>query len=241
MLLCPCSMDEFAERVIAMSRKVSISLLCSLLSALGGCEKSATTKPASDSQSRSSAGSPNVSQSVPITAKRKPDQPTFDACGLITKEEIEAIQGSPITDMKSSARTDGPFRVSQCFYTAAEFSKSVSVAVTQPDPNNPGKRTPREFWKETFGRYSGQEKERDDAGNIPAPEHRRPEVEREASVPPKRIPAIGDEAYWTVGPGGALYVLKNDAFIRISVGGADDEETKIEKSKTLAQKALARW
>jgi len=34
--------------------------------------------------------------------------------------------------------------------------------------------------------------------------------------------------------------LKGDAFISISVGGADEEDTKIKKSKALAQKALQR-
>jgi len=38
--------------------------------------------------------------------------------------------------------------------------------------------------------------------------------------------------------GGALYILKDDTFIRISVGGPDKEETKIDKSKALAEKAL---
>jgi hypothetical protein len=37
-----------------------------------------------------------------------------------------------------------------------------------------------------------------------------------------------------------LYVLKGDAFIFINLGGADSEETKLEKSKALAQKALQR-
>ena len=40
--------------------------------------------------------------------------------------------------------------------------------------------------------------------------------------------------------GGALYVLKKDSLIRISVGGLENEETKINKSKALAQKALQR-
>ena len=34
--------------------------------------------------------------------------------------------------------------------------------------------------------------------------------------------------------------LKGDAFISIGLGGTDDEETKIKKSKALAQKALQR-
>jgi hypothetical protein len=40
--------------------------------------------------------------------------------------------------------------------------------------------------------------------------------------------------------GGAIYVLKDNVFIRISVGGPESEESKIEKSKALAAKALSR-
>jgi hypothetical protein len=39
--------------------------------------------------------------------------------------------------------------------------------------------------------------------------------------------------------GGVLYVLKGDAFISIGLGGTDDENTKLKKSKVLAEKALA--
>jgi len=41
--------------------------------------------------------------------------------------------------------------------------------------------------------------------------------------------------------GGAIYVLKNDVFIRISVGGPDSEDKKIEHCKELAEKALSRF
>ena len=40
--------------------------------------------------------------------------------------------------------------------------------------------------------------------------------------------------------GGALYVLKNNVYIRISVGGPDSEESKIKHCKALAEKALSR-
>jgi len=57
----------------------------------------------------------------------------------------------------------------------------------------------------------------------------------------KRIDGLGDDARWSGnGVGGALYVLKNDAILRISLGGKDNEQTRIEKSKALAQKALGR-
>jgi hypothetical protein len=40
--------------------------------------------------------------------------------------------------------------------------------------------------------------------------------------------------------GGALYVLKKNSFIRISVGGPGNEDEKISKSKALARNALKR-
>ena len=38
----------------------------------------------------------------------------------------------------------------------------------------------------------------------------------------------------------ALYALKKRAIVRVSVGGPDTEDVKIEKSKKLAHKALKR-
>jgi len=188
-----------------MRRKVLVSLLCSLSLASGGCEKRAATQLITNTSQESG-------------------QTKFDVCGLIKKAEIEAVQGSPIKETKSSARSEGDLRISQCFYPAAEFSRSVSLAVIQRDPDQQAKRSPRDFWKETFGRKEG-----------------RATQEKEASVPPKKIDGIGEEAYWTSNRfGGVLYVLKGDAFISISVGGPDNEETKINKSKALAQKALQR-
>ena len=207
-----------------MHTKMFVSLLCSLPLALAGCEKRATT------QSTDSGG-------------QEPGQARFDACGLLAKEEIEAIQGSPIKETKSSARSDADFRISQCFYTAAEFSKSVSLAVTQSDPHSSAKRSPKDFWKKTFGRFEGEAKESEDDREKKESlrDQARGRDEEETSVPPKKIDGIGEDAYWTGNRfGGALYVLKKDAFIRISVGGPDKEETKIDKSKALAQKALER-
>jgi hypothetical protein len=176
-----------------------------------------------------------TTQALP-RASQESNQVQIDACGLITSQEIEAVQGSPIKETKSSARSDAGFRVSQCFYTATEFSKSVSLAVMQRDPGRPTTRSPKDFWKERFGRFSGEEKERDKVK-----EETERKEEKEESVPPKKIDGIGDEAFWASNRfGGVLYILKGDAFISISLGGPDNEDTKIQKSKTLAQKALQR-
>jgi hypothetical protein len=45
---------------------------------------------------------------------------------------------------------------------------------------------------------------------------------------------------WISGIGGTLYVLKGDAFLRISIGGAGTDETRLAAAKALAAKAVAR-
>ena len=152
---------------------------------------------------------------------------TRGACSLVSKEEVELVHRTHIQDAKSSERSDGTFRISQCLYTAAEFSKSVNLALIQADPNETGKHSPKDFWKEKFDPYQDEE-----------PKANRGD-EKEQGAPPKKITGLGDEAYWLSNRfGGVLYVLKGDAFISIGIGGTDEEQTKLEKSKIIAQKAL---
>ena len=125
-----------------MRGKLWVALICCLLLVLAGCRKRERPQP------------------VPRSSQES-NRAQIDVCGLITDHEIEAIQGSPIKETKSSALSDTAFRVSQCFYTATEFSRSVSLAVMQQDPGRPTTTSPKDFWKERFGRYSGDEKERE--------------------------------------------------------------------------------
>ena len=199
--------------VTSKSRYVALVFSIALLAILASCQKAKTTA---------------------VSAKG----PKIVACALITTEEVQAIQGSPIKDVKDSEQSDGSFRIAQCFYNAETFNKSVSLAVTQTDPASAKARTPRDFWKETFGRYEGQTKE--EKGDEEKKESLR-EQDEEKGTPPKKLDGIGDSAYWTANRmGGALYVLKNDVFIRVSVGGPDSEEAKINRCKALAGKALSR-
>ncbi|HEY6070184.1 MAG TPA: hypothetical protein VIU85_02340 [Chthoniobacterales bacterium] len=206
------------------SRTVALSLTIISLGAFAGCKKSGTA----------------TNESSPPS-----NRPKIDACGLITKDEIEKIQGSPIKDAKGSENSDNSYRIAQCFYTAETFNKSVSLAVTQSNPGSPNAKNPRDFWKQSFGRWSDaakdKEKEEEEKGDKRKKESLEEHEERESGQPPKKIDGIGDAAYWTANRmGGALYVLKNDVFIRISVGGPESEESKIEHSKALAEKALSR-
>ncbi len=59
--------------------------------------------------------------------------------------------------------------------------------------------------------------------------------------PPEPIEGLGDEAFWAGNEKiGALYALKGNSYIRLSLGGGDDKLTRIKKSKELAQIVLKR-
>jgi hypothetical protein len=195
----------------------------------GGCKKS---------QQISSVTAPS-----PVQQSNSP-APKIEACSLITKEEVGAVQSTTISDTKSSEGPGGNYLITQCYYAATGPNLSVSLAVTQRDPKDSSAPSPREQWEETFG---GFDKE-NEANRKPEELERKGEKGRgrdgeegENKQPPKKIDEVGEAAFWSGGRfGGALYVLKKDVILRISVGGPDNEQTKIEKPKTLAQKALSR-
>jgi hypothetical protein len=226
MFLTPVRQMRSYRRMI----RLTICLL-GLDLALSGCNKPTQTQPVSDSKKEQN----------PVQATRPPARPGIDACSLITKDEVGAIQGATIIGSKTSENFDGNFPVSQCYYESKEANMSVSFTLTEPDAGN-SKTSPRNSWDQIFGPYRGKregeaEKEREEAKQKNGA---RGEEEGE-KIPPKKIDGVGEEAFWSGSRvGGALYVLQKDYILRISVGGPDDQETKISKSKALAQKALER-
>jgi hypothetical protein len=141
----------------------------------------------------------------------------IDACGVLTRADIAAVQGETFTATKLSTRPGA----TTCFYQLPTFTKSVSVDVM--------KKGAREFWEETF---ENEEHER---------EREREREEEEEARPPKKIDGVGNEAMWVGGRvAGSLYVRKGDKLVRVSVGGPGSEAEKIARSKKLAAKALKR-
>ena len=176
---------------------------------------------------------PAAATSAPASAP-----PAIDACTLLNAQEIEAVEGSALKDTKSSGQSHAGFQTAQCFYLTAEFNRSVSLTVTRSESGG----GVDEYWHQTFGRAEKQEKEKEaDKEKKESLQQQRREEGEEEGRPAKKISGIGEDAYWSGSRvGGALYVLKKNVFIRISVGGPDNEETKINKSKALAEMALSR-
>jgi hypothetical protein len=162
---------------------------------------------------------------------------TVDACKLLTADEIQTIQRDTLKEIKPSARTGGTFIISQCFYATSQFVNSVSLTVTQQSSAN-GAESIRELWTERFRSPGSHDKERERERDNKA---KAPEEEEGEGAPPERVNGLGDEAY-SVGNAkfGALYVLKGNKILRISVGGSHSHPESIQKMKSLAQYAVSR-
>jgi len=168
----------------------------------------------------------NSSQPIPTPASSTPSVVVADAgaetyaCTLLTKEEIQAVQGETFKDTKPSQKLAAGLSVSQCYFELPTAANSVVLTVTRKAE---GGREPSQSWQDTFHREKESEK-RDEKG-----------------AEPQKIDGLGEEAFWTgTRVGGALFVLKGNCYIRVSVGGAGDQAQKIEKSKKLAENALKR-
>lgn len=157
-----------------------------------------------------------------------------DPCALLTSADIQAVQGDALQDTKPSTQPAGGLVMSQCLFRTASPSKSVSLALASP-----GSVSPRAFWQKQFqsGQHEPVEEEKDKA----AAGHKDAKEAEDESTLPRMIKGVGEQAYWVGSPMvGALYVLKGNTFLRISVGGVREETARIQKSIALARLALKR-
>ena len=224
-----------------MLTNLCVLLLCLFLLAAGGC------------------GSSGQQPAQTNAAQPQPSPTAANVCPLVQNSEIEAIQGAKVSSVQPSARPDQRFSVSQCYYTviSADGTKNLSVHLEVTRGSAPG--SLKDFWEERFGgeereekgeREKERERERERKGEKEkkkvekgkeAEKGKEREEEEEESTPPLRVEGVGEEAFWLGSPkAGALYVLKGESMVRVSVGGGDDMNTKIEKSKKLAAAVLKR-
>jgi hypothetical protein len=142
-----------------------------------------------------------------------------DTCSLLTSAEIEAVLGEPVKERQPVTQAGGGLLTSQCFFGTSS-ARSVSLTLTRANAAGGSALTPRKYWRQQF-HPAAHDKDRD----------------RQA----RPIRGIGEEPYW-MGTrfAGALYVLRGDAFLRISLGGIRDEQARIASSKALALAAMKR-
>ena len=143
-----------------------------------------------------------------------------DACALLTSAEVEAVLGGSVKERKpGGTQAAGALLTSQCVFGTSS-ARSVSLMVARANAAGGSTLTPREYWRQQFHRDE-HEKERDTEARL--------------------IAGVGEEAYWTGNRfAGALYALRGDLFLRISVGGIRDEQARIATAKAMALAALKR-
>jgi hypothetical protein len=202
-----------------MNGKLCLALLSLALFLADDCG----SKPSADGARTAAPAASAPVAAAATTAATAPATPAPGACALIQNAEVEAVQGGKVQAALPNTRPDSDFAVSQCFYTAAsaDGSKnlSVHVEVMSDGEASPGRTKLADFWRERF----------------------REAKDKRKSEKPRLIEGVGEEAYWVGNERvGTLYVLKSGRILRLSLGGPEGSAVKIEKSKALASKAVAR-
>ena len=183
----------------------------------------------------SKSKSPDVAATPPpsgptnvATSPSSAATPSRFACELLTSEEIQSVQGEAVANTVPSQNSTPGLLVHQCYFQLPTPVNSVVLTVTRKDSAG-GPRDPRANWRGIF--YPDEAREKKETGREEGEEKKKPE----------KVEGVGEEAFWTGSRvGGALYVLKGDNYIRVSVGGAGDQAQKIERCKALAAAALKR-
>jgi len=228
-----------------MRLKTHALLLC-LLSFAPACEPRASREPTSPTPT-TQASQPTPAATMPV--------PKSATCALLSSADIREVQGEEPTDAQGSEHLSGGLRMSQCFYRLPTFNQSVSIEVVRASADAQAQGPVKDYWRQKFHGDAGESRERERErrerereeelkqenanGQVREGGHTEREREGVEETRARRVAGIGDEAYWSGGDeGGALYVLKKDSVISVSVGGPEDEAEKIRKAKALVQRIL---
>jgi hypothetical protein len=166
-------------------------------------------------------------------AAKKPD-----ACALLADADVRTVLGVTVKQRQPGTQQAHGLLLSQC-YLGTGTPRSVSIAVAGNTKSGGKTVTPRAFWRDQFhGRDERASERQGETREAPRKDEKR---EQESETEARSIGGVGDEAFWSgTGVAGALYVLRGNTFIRVSVGGINNERERIETSRQLAVTALAR-
>lgn len=149
-----------------------------------------------------------------------------DACSLLNGEDLKQLLGEIPAKIDRSETTGSGFLISQCFFNLPTFSNSIAVSITRRAPG-PNGRDPKQYWEDKIEKHEGDKGE--------------PEDEEEHKRPPDPIAGLGDGAMWAgTSVGGALYVLKGNSMVRVSMGTTSEPAKRREKAIALVRLLLQR-
>ena len=174
----------------------------------------------------------------PPAARERPIAKTPDACALLADADVRDALRAVVKQRQPGSQEAHGLLLSQC-YVGTGSPRSVSIAVAGVTTSGGRTVTPRAVWRDQFHPRGERAAERNREHREAARPGEARETEGEADVRP--IAGVGEEAFWSgTRVAGALYVLRRNTFLRVSVGGISDEKERIEKSRQLALRALAK-
>jgi uncharacterized membrane protein len=187
------------RKEVARMKMNFLGLLISILG-LAGCggPNVRETKNASDKEQSANSGT---------RSKGK-----FDACALLTKEDVESFLAEPVGTPATTHTEAMGNTVTQCRYSAPSGNKRVGLLLRQAATTDGAAKIFRQA-RDTSKELSGAD----------------------AQV----IEGLGESAYWIGGNLKQLNVLKGDAWLIVTatLGNGTDQLTA---SKTVSQKILSR-
>ena len=220
----------------------ALSLLFALAVSAGGgaAEQPTLDPPVALEPVAQMAALPEAALPIAATRPAAPDAARLDACALLARDEVAAVQGEPVRETRSHRQTSGGVLRLSCFYTLPTFSRSVSFELAVDAGQPSGGEAARQLWSQRFvDRRSVPEREAEGRMEVEADERRGKEEGEGGS--PLAVEDVGELAFWVGSPlSGALYVLQGDAVVRISIGGGEPVRRRIDRARWLAEKAVAR-
>lgn len=135
---------------------------------------------------------------------------SFDPCGLITREEVQAIVGEPVKGPEQKDAKN-PLGQKMCLYTTVS-SRLIQISVVRTADIAPGIRKHGQTATKIYN------------------------TTKAMLDPLEKAPGLGDDACWGT-PG--LHILKGEAYVTISVGNTSKREN-LELARRIAEKVLPR-
>ena len=143
-----------------------ITILIALLGlAAGSCSKPKT-------QDLANSPKPSATPAASVTAPPAASvtETGADACTLLTKEEVQAVQGEPFKDTKPSQKMAAGLSVSQCYFELPTAVNSIVLTVTRKAE---GGRDPGQSWQDMFHRERASRRKRKKRGGKGGAKNRR--------------------------------------------------------------------
>jgi len=180
-------------------KMIFLGLLISI-AGLAGCggSKTAETKNAS-------------AKEQPANSVTRP-KGKFDACALLTKEEVESFLAEPVGTPATTHTEAMGNTVTQCRYSAPSGNKRVGLLLRQSSSVDEAAKVFKQA-RDTAKELSGAD--------------------------PQVIDGLGDSAYWTGGNLKQLNILKGDAWLIITASASNGTDP-LEASESVSRKILAR-